>query len=277
MTRNSKALSTELEDLTSEQVEIIEGLLLGDGCVQYSSDSSVFPRLTINRSEIDLEYVRWQFEKLRCLYSNEPKLRKVPDYRIGKIYNSVGLISRTAPVFEYFRERWYPNGKKTIPKDLFLTPLIMAIWYCDDGHMRFANKTKGSTILKLSTDGFNGEDVRFLQQVLEERYHSKVGIYRNGKRETLRMTTDGCISMVKDIYSVFPSCMNRKALWLTEEGKKVLLDNIWTPRKKLSDEQVMQIRELISNSVNYKTIAQKFSISRGYVYNLKRNKYRVIL
>lgn len=48
-----------------------------------------------------------------------------------------------------FRNKWYPNGIKTIPKDLKLTPITCLYWYLDDGCL---DKHNGTIIL--NTQGF---------------------------------------------------------------------------------------------------------------------------
>lgn len=43
--------------LNLEQQEILEGLMLGDGCIQYSSKESRNPRLALIRSASDADYL----------------------------------------------------------------------------------------------------------------------------------------------------------------------------------------------------------------------------
>ncbi|MFX1513498.1 MAG: hypothetical protein ACFFCQ_13010 [Promethearchaeota archaeon] len=57
--------------------------------------------------------------------------------------------------------RWYPEGKKRIPKDLTLTPLVVFHWYMGDGGADIGR-------VKLATCCFPEEDVDFLIKIMKE-------------------------------------------------------------------------------------------------------------
>lgn len=67
-------------------------------------------------------------------------------------------------VFSPFYERWYRNGKKVVPGDLDLTPLMCNRWFCDDGTT--SNTVKGKCRIVLCTDCFEVEEVEWLCQKL---------------------------------------------------------------------------------------------------------------
>ncbi|KKK81369.1 hypothetical protein LCGC14_2814130, partial [marine sediment metagenome] len=59
------------------------------------------------------------------------------------------------PDFKKQRTRWYPQGKKIVPKDVLLSPESVLIWYLGDGSVKKYSVT-------LHTNGFTQECVRFL-------------------------------------------------------------------------------------------------------------------
>lgn len=59
--------------------------------------------------------------------------------------------------FKIFRDRWYLKNKKIVPKDINLSPIMLANWYMGDG---CACRDEG--MLALATNAFELEDVKFL-------------------------------------------------------------------------------------------------------------------
>ena len=74
------------------------------------------------------------------------------------------LCFPTHPVFTELRDKWYPNGKKIIPKDLIITPTVFLHWFLGDGNY---NKSHGIT---LCTDSFSEKDVLTLINNLNKNY-----------------------------------------------------------------------------------------------------------
>lgn len=112
--------------LTKEQKSIIIGSLLGDGYLR------IVPRrknafLEINHGISEKEYVDWKWQKLRNLVKSPPKVRKGKGKRIAYRF-----FTRQFPEITKFYQRFYRNGKKIIP-EIRLTPLIIAVWFMDDG------------------------------------------------------------------------------------------------------------------------------------------------
>ena len=71
--------------------------------------------------------------------------------------------------FAALRHRWYPNPlqtkkpRKIVPRDMHLTPMAVAHWFCGDG---VGGDTKGT--LGFCTNGFTHEEVLFLVGRLQE-------------------------------------------------------------------------------------------------------------
>ena len=65
------------------------------------------------------------------------------------------------PLFTKWRTQFYVDGKKVVPKNIFLTPLSLAIWFMDDGYF---NKKAAY----FCTHSFSNESLNYLQSVLLE-------------------------------------------------------------------------------------------------------------
>ena len=109
--------------LSQEAIEWIEGELLGDGCLQ--SESKYSARFAYGSKY--MEYIQYISNTLKSFGIEQ----------IGKIYKrwTHGNVTLFPNVFNYasrcyeelkpIYEKWYPNRKKVIPKDIKLTSLLL--------------------------------------------------------------------------------------------------------------------------------------------------------
>jgi len=113
--------------LTEFERSIIIGSLLGDGYMRIMPGrANAF--LEINHSIKAKEYVDYKYESLRRLCESAPKERNTNDGRVAYRF-----FTKQHKELTDFYNQFYKNNKKIIPKDLILDPIILAIWYMDDG------------------------------------------------------------------------------------------------------------------------------------------------
>lgn len=110
--------------LTEEQKSILIGCLLGDGTMRKKKNA----HLEINRCFVQKALVDWIFSKFKELVITEPKWRKGNGNR-----EAYRFATRSLPILTPFYEQFFPQRKKVIPTDLKLNPLILAVWFMDDG------------------------------------------------------------------------------------------------------------------------------------------------
>ena len=70
--------------------------------------------------------------------------------------------------FNYYRDLFYKNGKKEVPKNLgeILTPLGLAYWICDDG-----SYNKDSNRIIIATNSYELEEVDLILEVLNKNFN----------------------------------------------------------------------------------------------------------
>ncbi len=140
--------------LTKLQKEIIIGSILGDGYLRkIPGRKEAF--LEINHSIKAKEYVDWKFATLKDIVKSPPKRRKS-----GKWKMAYRFFTKQHPELSELLEEFYKNGRKVIPKSLKLTPLILAVWFMDDG-----SKTKKGDVY-LNSQQFSFQDQRRLLYLL---------------------------------------------------------------------------------------------------------------
>lgn len=200
------------QSFTEFQINFINGLLLGDGSIVYSDKNKARnPRLTLSRKEEDKDYLFWQFEVFKEFYRTEPKFKSNFDKRTNKEYKQYYLQTKSGKIFDTYHKMWYTNGIKIIPKNLKITPLLLLIWFLDDGCI--VNSSKNGLTLKLSTDGFIKSDVLFIANLLSLYFNDTFNVYKNGNGFIIKVATLPTIKFIKEIIPIYPKCMQRKITW----------------------------------------------------------------
>lgn len=201
--------------LSNEQEEILNGLMLGDGCL-FTNSNPTRAMLSVRRQISDKEYIKHNLEYFKkfCSYSI-PKEYSVFDKRTNKIYYSCGFSTRGSNLLYKYYELWYPNLKKEIPKELLLTPLTCAIWFCDDGCVTI-HKTTGRLRLKLSTHGFSFKDNLILKDKLYNLFLENFSISKDGYNNYITASDSGSLKFIKYIENYIPISMKRKIKWSNE-------------------------------------------------------------
>ena len=145
-------------NLSQEAKEWIDGELLGDGCLWSQNFYSAY---FIYDSKY-LEYTQYILDTLKSFgIEQSGKINERKDKKWGNY--SYRYCSYSYVELSPIRKRWYPKGKKIVPKDLELTPLTCRQWYIGDGCLEHDKRTKkGGFYIILCTNGFPVSDVRWL-------------------------------------------------------------------------------------------------------------------
>ena len=164
MSRNKLANHIKQLQLSSHEIETIVGCLLGDGTLSKSGKNY---RLRIEHNSRYREYVSWKYQLLQRLCASE----------IQYVFHHYSLRFGTVghPEIANLRKHWYIPIKQ-IPSDVELTPLMIAIWFMDDG-------TKHRDTVDISIHNFSEESVEILcQELLKFGIQTTVNSDGKGKR-----------------------------------------------------------------------------------------------
>ncbi len=142
--------------LTQYQLSIIIGSILGDGYIRkIKGRKDAF--LEINHSIKARKYVDWKYNALKNICVSPPKKRIIDERRTAyRFYTK--QHSELSALLNLF----YKNKKKVIPSSLVLNPLILAVWFMDDG-----SKTRKFDVY-LNTQQFSFADQRKLLAKLRD-------------------------------------------------------------------------------------------------------------
>ena len=172
--------------LSSVQHAILVGSLLGDGTLrrQGTRKNALFE---VNHSFKYREYVDWKWNNFQEYVLTPPKARRGNGKRVAYRFTT-----RSIPVLTSYYGWFYTNRKKTIPQDLKLSPLSLAVWFMDDG-------TKIRSAFYLNTQSFSLSEQKFLQQLLLQTFKIESFLNRDKKYWRIRITTAGSKKMLQII------------------------------------------------------------------------------
>jgi hypothetical protein len=194
--------------LTLEQEQVLIGGLLGDFYL-YQNKNHINAGIACGRSSKDKKYLNFEYLLFKDFCNDGVKEKDCFDKRTLKTYKGVWFRTRVTEVFTPYKRKWYPSGNKIIPKDLKLTPLICAIWFCDDGSIIRVSKTNCK--LQLATDGFQKKEVEFLSSLLQKEIGGQFNVYPKEGNYVIVAFHDTALKFIKYIQSDFPKSMKRKS------------------------------------------------------------------
>lgn len=174
--------STEIRNLkhipfTEIQKSVIIGNILGDGCLCENWSKTNY-RMIISHSIDQKEYIYWKYNILQKYILTSPRLNpKVKSLTIRTISHRD---------LAEFREQFYVDGKKIIPKNIkeaLSIPLVLAVWFMDDGNKVVRNnKLLG---YHLNTQSFTYDENQLLADTLKELYGIEATIEKNKNKYRL--------------------------------------------------------------------------------------------
>lgn len=163
--------------ITNKAIEILIGTLLGDSHItkyHRNVESKKILNSTIScghslkqkkyvlylKKLLDNEGLTVHFTENSNTYHTSIKNRKITTY------GRCDLKTCRNIQFNVWRDLWYPNNLKVVPKDIInhFSALSLAIWYMDDG-------SKNNQSYYLHTEGFNLEDIEFLKNILLNKFN----------------------------------------------------------------------------------------------------------
>lgn len=239
--------------LNSKLLEYVDGELLGDGYIgenknkrrkgNYGKVSSAFYR----HSSKYKEYVEWLAQIFSSLGLEYGEIRK----RIHKNTKSYTYTSRAYPELIDIRKRWYPNGKKIVPRDIKLTPIITRQWYIGDGHI---DSDRHTPRISLFTCAFDISDVNFLKQELEKIgiyciiwYHRKYPYLQiNDKQAIINFFNyiGKCPEEIKDIYGYKWIDNGKIELLLNDIKKEKIMNSTYRNKEWIYNEYIVKKKSM---------------------------------
>lgn len=275
MQGQARIVREEGPPLTERQMEIINGSLLGDGCICRSKKrgNDWFAK---GQAPFRREYLEWHYEALKPYSSritestrNRPvcikgQVSSHPTEKTSGLYFCTG----NSVWFTRLREKWYPAGVKAVPRDLELTPLLLAVWFCDDG-----NNYVGGRRATFATDCFSRDDCEFLGSLLERL--SLQWYLKDTHKETKRGTRRYEVVISSPVYLDFIELIRPHVVWGCFRYK-VGLDGYTAPgplyNARLTPDEIREVHRLWSEGWTRKQLEARFHASPHVIQGIIRGE-----
>ena len=185
------------------------GMVLGDATIAHRERKTA--HLQFSHRKADEDYVKYKVKMLNWL--NETKYVESSTKAKGITYPCVVGRTLSHPFYTSLGQHMYYDGRKTVNEHVMkcLTPLGLALWYCDDGTLAgevgFRNPF-------LCTHNFNQVE----NELLARMVHKKFGVTfrvttkntKNGTYYWLRLRRKDREAFFDIIKEFIPKCMERK-------------------------------------------------------------------
>lgn len=188
---------------TLRQQQIIIGSLLGDmGLVMPKNEKHA--RGCFAHSLAQENYCKWMEQELSN-FCSKGIYKEQYDKRTNKVYKSYYVNIKASEYLTTLYHKFYPNGKKIIPKDLLYTldGLGIAVWFMDDG-------CKSSGSFSIATNCFTMEDLEMVREFFKIKFNINISIRKD---HTIYIKADSkkiFINLIKDY--IHPDCLYKLAI-----------------------------------------------------------------
>lgn len=173
------ASSCSYPDLSSYQIDVLTGLLLGDGDVERRGTDK--PKFRVRSTQRDfLSHIYNIMEPHSCsitLNSTSEYAAKQYGGDLEDYNDSYQFRTISSPVFKHFAN-WYDGSKKEIPNSIEIDQNILKYWYVCDGSL------SGGSVRIYTSDMTDSID-RIIDLIVDDfNFRSSVFDRPNGKRES---------------------------------------------------------------------------------------------
>jgi len=286
MQRFTQSEILSLPKINNTQIQVIEGSLLGDGsltgCNKYPNRNWYFRKCQskFSHSGCDkIDYMQWHINELNPysktnIYEGKYKSKRIcGNKNITKESQYYCIRTCSNEQLTNLAKKWYVKISdkltKIVPNDLILTPLMLSVWYCDDG----CNVPTTRTI-NLCTDSFTINEVDYLVESMKRDLGIESYLYLNfNKKPNIRIRTHEYINFIDIVKSNFNwNCFNYKIDTSKYIPPKPKACGEKSGNSKMTEEKVIQLLKEKSEGETYKNLSKKFNISESTVWHIISRK-----
>ena len=165
---------------------VIEGGLLGDGCMVLSRGKGSLSDPYYKRKNKFRDHVRWVGELLYGEFAEERVKCGANGFNIkGEPLENYYFRTLTHSELRQIYDRWYPdsNGQnKIVPKDFVLDSVSLLHWFLDDGYstQRRKESVTKQIVVGFATDSFSYTELEYLCQQMLDLWKLRFRIVKHG-------------------------------------------------------------------------------------------------
>lgn len=208
--KNGDLVATCFKSPNRLQKSIIVGTMLGDASLR-SGEGNGKARLSFTHTKVHSEYVYLKRKALGDIVTNTINCPAKVD-RVKATKESLCCLSNYNPALGEIYDKFYPDGKKSIPSYEYLMEHLdaraLSCWYMDDG-----SKHPDQTSI-ICTDCFSEEDHYTLKKVIQDKFgitaHIRVSLKGDKVIRRLYFNRQEHLKLSKIIAKFVPECLRYK-------------------------------------------------------------------
>lgn len=272
-------------ELTDIQINLITGSLLGDGSFtkQYGSANVLFCKTQCVEHR---DYLLWHqtilagLSKVVEVFSRNIKTENGKVLRTGEKTPQCRIYTKSDLLFTQLEKKWYLRNEndryiynklghriKTVPMDLKINPMILAVWHCDDGCNIPTNRT-----VSFSTQSFVKNEVEFLIYLLYKDLNLKSYVCNSKENYLVNISAKSYLDFINIVKPYITwACMYKK-ISLTRYTEPCYAKGEFHGMAKLNDESVRHIFKLYSDGYNQIQIAKLLNVDNTTVQFVLKGK-----
>lgn len=171
--------------LNDLQWEIVRGSLLGDGALSISASNNLGTRFRMGHGIKQARYLKWK----ASFFLN---IKQSITSREENVKHGAAVFCDLTPLAELYplRKSMYLDGHKFLDPEFIsgLTPLSLAIWYMDDGHLDI--RESGQARIAICVEAIEAKSREYLKAHLENKYGIAVRLGKQGEKAVLFFDQD---------------------------------------------------------------------------------------
>lgn len=272
-------------EMTDRQIEIITGSMLGDGFLRAVGRHNVKNSYYIEAHSLKQQsWLEWKANELQPL-SPPIKFKEVQGRKRenGKIIadptkklKECRLQTLSHVRLTELEKKWYLRDNegnyilneqnrriKTIPNDLKLTPLIITVWFLDDGSN---DQLKRRAVF--NTQSFTKSETSFLCDKLNE-FNIHCGIAKNKDNYVIITKTSSYLDLISLISEYLPTQDMQYKIDLSKYREPDFSNRI---QPTISEKIAKEILEQCFKGESTKDVMKQFNVSKGLVDGIRYRK-----
>lgn len=193
-------------ELSDIQKEFVVGKLLGDGTTNLKR---------INKAVIFSHSIKQKaYFEYCCLLMGDIWTKKVchsTTKAAGKNFEVLKTHTKHSFAISEIVNTMYTEGGRHLSKNILsiISPLSLAIWYCDNGSIRYTSKRKDHASAELAICRFDDSDVKIIKAVFS-KYNLFPVMFRSDGYWRLRFNLSEAEKFFDLIKEYIPPCMSEK-------------------------------------------------------------------
>ena len=181
--------------------QVLIGLLLSDGSLEKSSDTST-PRLNVIFSNLHISYLMHLYNLFEPYTDSDISIYEVKNKKVNNDYTQVRFKTVSLPSLLYYYNIFYQyddnkkNNIKIVPSNIIdlMSPVVLAHLIMGDGNLKLPDK-----IIRIYTNSFTKKEVELLAKAIYIKLDIKTKVVLDRNNQYIMTINRSQLDKIKNI------------------------------------------------------------------------------